>query len=77
VFGEFTPVPNHGKVAFRPDWDRRLGDIWLQNLERLGLDYSEPSNGFARSVGAEGEGPRRRERDLLGLGPGQGMAPGE
>lgn len=39
VFGEFTPVPNAGKEAFEPEFDRMLGERWAESLSRLGLSY--------------------------------------
>lgn len=41
IFGEFTPLPNAGKETYVPEFDRLLGQYWMESLEKLGIDYAE------------------------------------
>jgi len=41
IFGEFTPLPNAGKETYVLEFDRLLGQYWIESLEKLGIDYGE------------------------------------
>jgi len=40
IFGEFTPLPNAGQETYEPEFDRILGQHWVDSLKTLGIDYT-------------------------------------